>query len=143
MAYVTSNIIFRDGLFRLAVPMSGDQITSENISCNDLNDPTLPQGQRTRGSLTPGAIIFPASWAASDVVFSGFLDDTFTNPFDIMTGGASNTLYTISNCAPNTQVPLNINIFSNIKYFVIKSIALQTGNPVPTIVFFPLEQLSA
>ena len=143
MAYVTSNIIFRDGLFRLAVPMSGDQITSENISCNDLNDPTLPKGQQTRGSLTPGAIIFPSSWVTSDVVFSGFLDDTFTNPFDIMTGGSTNGVYTISNCTPNSQVPLAISIFSNIKYFVIKSIVLQTGSPEPTVIFFPLEQLSA
>jgi len=143
MTSVTSNIIFRDGLFRLPVPMSGDQITSVNINSNLLQDTNLTIGQQVRGSLTPSAIVFPTGWIDTDIFFEGFLDDTFTNPFDIMTGGITNARYVISSCAANTQVPLPLDIFANIKYFVIKTVIPQTASPIPTVIFFPLEQLSA
>lgn len=143
MAIGTSNIIFRDGLFRLPVGMSGDNITSENISCNGLQDPLLPPGQQTRGSLTAGAIVFPDNWVASDIVFFGYLDDTFTDPFALQIGGAVNGNYIVSNCQPSTMVPLSISLFSNVKYFVVRSITLQPSSPILTVVFFPLEQLIA
>lgn len=139
----TSNIIFRDGLFRLAVPMAAGGLTSEHICADELSDPNLKQGYQERGSMTPNAIIFPSNWVTSDVYFEGYLDDTFTNAFQIMTGGVTNSLFVISGCGPNTQVPLPLDIFSSIKFFVIKSIVPQAAGAAPVIVFFPLEQLSA
>jgi len=139
----TSNIIFRDGLFRLTVQMTSGGLTSQPIRADDLSDPNLGQGYQVRGSMTPLAIIFPNNWVASDVYFEGYLDDTFTNGFEIMTGGITNRLFVISACGPSSQVPLPLDIFSSIKFFVIKVIVPQPVLTTPIVIFFPLEQLSA
>jgi hypothetical protein len=139
----TSNIIFRDGLFRKPAPMAAGGAVSENISCNNLNDPSLSPGQQTRGSLTAGALVFPSGWVTSNITFTGYLDDTFTNGFELYLGAPANTPYTIPACLALTMVPLNISIFSNVKYFKVNSITPQSVGAIMTLILFPLEQLSA
>lgn len=138
----TSNVIYRDGLFRLDVPFQLASAISDPINCNNLYDPTLEVGQQSRGSSSPIALIIPGNWITAAINFEIFSDDTFTSdPITLTLGDMANTPVSITNVSFLQQIPLDANIFAGVKFFKIRSSVVQPLEPIITLILFPLEQV--